>query len=108
MLIPILVAGMLFIRRQYDAQAAELHVRDDADTESERVAREIVARYQTPSVKASVWQLVSTLGPLVAVFTAMYFTYQVSYLLTLGLAVVAAGFLIRTRTGLYGRRDLVV
>jgi len=29
LLIPILVAGMLFIRRQYDAQAAELHVRDD-------------------------------------------------------------------------------
>jgi hypothetical protein len=29
MLIPILVAGMLFIRRQYDAQAAELHVRED-------------------------------------------------------------------------------
>ena len=29
MLIPILVAGMLFIRRQYDAQAVELHVRED-------------------------------------------------------------------------------
>ncbi len=28
-LIPILVAGMLFIRREYDAQAKELHVRDD-------------------------------------------------------------------------------
>jgi amino acid transporter len=29
LLIPILVAAMLFVRRQYDAQAAELHVRDD-------------------------------------------------------------------------------
>jgi hypothetical protein len=29
LLIPILVATMLFIRRQYDAQAAELNVRDD-------------------------------------------------------------------------------
>jgi amino acid transporter len=29
LLIPILVAGMLFIRRQYDAQAVELNVRDD-------------------------------------------------------------------------------
>jgi hypothetical protein len=28
-LIPVLVAMMLFIRRQYEAQAAELHVRDD-------------------------------------------------------------------------------
>ena len=29
MLIPILVAGMLFIRREYDAQERELHVRED-------------------------------------------------------------------------------
>ncbi|CAN5640283.1 APC family permease [soil metagenome] len=29
LLIPILVAGMLFIRRQYDAKERELHVRDD-------------------------------------------------------------------------------
>jgi hypothetical protein len=28
-LIPILVSGMLFIRREYDAQERELHVRDD-------------------------------------------------------------------------------
>jgi amino acid transporter len=29
LLIPVLVAGMLFIRRQYDAQSRELHVRSD-------------------------------------------------------------------------------
>ena len=29
LLMPLLVGGMLFIRRQYDAQASELHVRDD-------------------------------------------------------------------------------
>lgn len=29
LLIPVLVAGMLFIRRQYDGQARELHVRED-------------------------------------------------------------------------------
>ncbi len=29
LLIPVLVTGMLFIRREYDGQAAELHVRDD-------------------------------------------------------------------------------
>jgi omega-6 fatty acid desaturase (delta-12 desaturase) len=41
-------------------------------------------------------QLVNTLGPLVLTFIAMYFAMKVSYLLTLVLAIVAAGFLIRT------------
>ena len=58
--------------------------------------REIVARYQKPSVPRSVIQLINTLGPLLVLFVVMYFTLKVSYLLTLALAVVAAGFLIRT------------
>ena len=58
--------------------------------------REVVARYQTPTIPRSVVQLVNTLGPLVLTFIAMYFAMKVSYLLTLALAVVAAGFLIRT------------
>jgi omega-6 fatty acid desaturase (delta-12 desaturase) len=58
--------------------------------------RQIVARYQAPSVRRSVLQLCTTLVPMLATFVAMYFTYHVSYLLTLGLAVIAAGFLIRT------------
>jgi acyl-lipid omega-6 desaturase (Delta-12 desaturase) len=58
--------------------------------------REIVARYQAPSIPRSVIQLVNTLGPLTLTFIAMYFAMKVSYLLTLVLAVVAAGFLIRT------------
>src|SRR5262245_36470522 len=58
--------------------------------------REVVARYQAPSIPRSVIQLVNTLGPLVLTFIAMYFAMKVSYLLTLVLAVVAAGFLIRT------------
>lgn len=58
--------------------------------------REIVARYQKPSVPRSVVQLVNTLGPLLVLFVLMYFTLSWSYLITLALAVVAAGFLIRT------------
>ena len=58
--------------------------------------REVVARYQAPSIPRSVIQLVNTLGPLTLTFIAMYFAMKVSYLLTLVLAVVAAGFLIRT------------
>jgi omega-6 fatty acid desaturase (delta-12 desaturase) len=58
--------------------------------------KDIVARYQNPSVGKSVWQLSTTLVPLAATFVAMYLAWSVSYWLTLGLAVVAGGFLIRT------------
>jgi amino acid transporter len=42
LLIPILVAGMLFIRRQYDAQAAELEVRDELVVEGPRREQRVV------------------------------------------------------------------
>jgi omega-6 fatty acid desaturase (delta-12 desaturase) len=58
--------------------------------------REIVARYQVPSVKRAVWQLVSTLVPLLASFWLMYLSLSVSYWLTLALALPAAGLTIRT------------
>ena len=58
--------------------------------------REIVARYQTPGVKPAVWQLVSTLIPLIASFVLMYWSLSVSYWLTLLLAIPAAGLTIRT------------
>jgi amino acid transporter len=41
-LIPILVAGMLFIRRQYDAQARELEVRDELIIEGPRRDQRVV------------------------------------------------------------------
>ena len=58
--------------------------------------REIVARYQTPGVKPAVWQLVSTLVPLIVSFILMYWSLSVSYWLTLLLAIPAAGLTIRT------------
>jgi len=58
--------------------------------------REIVARYQTPSVKRAVWQLVSTLVPFVGAVILMNWSLSVSYWLTLALAIPAAGLTIRT------------
>jgi len=58
--------------------------------------REIVARYQTPGVKPAVWQLVSTLVPLVGALILMNWSLSVSYWLTLALAIPAAGLTIRT------------
>lgn len=42
LLIPILVAIMLFIRREYDGQAADLHVRDDIVVEGPRREQRVV------------------------------------------------------------------
>lgn len=56
----------------------------------------MVARYQTPSVKRAVWQLVTTIVPLLGVFALMSWSLSVSYWLTLALAVPAAGLAIRT------------
>ena len=41
------------------------------------------------------WQLINSLGAYVALWVAMYFTVQVSWLLTLLLALLAAGVLVR-------------
>jgi omega-6 fatty acid desaturase (delta-12 desaturase) len=73
----------------------------EAPTESKAAAsaaswREIVARYQVPSVPRAVWQLSSTLILLVATSVVMYWSLDVSYWLTLALALPAAGLFIRT------------
>jgi omega-6 fatty acid desaturase (delta-12 desaturase) len=67
-----------------------------AEPNSNATWREIVAKYQTPGVKPAVWQLISTLVPLVAAVILMNWSLSVSYWLTLALAVPAAGLTIRT------------
>jgi omega-6 fatty acid desaturase (delta-12 desaturase) len=55
----------------------------------------LVAKYQAPSLRVSLWQLATSYLPFIALWIAMYFSLQVSYLLTLALAVLAGGFLMR-------------
>jgi fatty acid desaturase len=57
--------------------------------------KELVAPYQTPTVWRSVWQVVNTLVPYVVLWYLMYRSLEVSYWLTLPLAIVAAGVLVR-------------
>ena len=58
--------------------------------------RDIVARYQQPSLRRSVTQLAVTLSALAAAFAAMHVAMRASYALALAVSVVAAGFLVRT------------
>ena len=57
--------------------------------------RSIVAQYQQPSAKRALWQLTNTLGPYVLLWYVMYQTLQVSLWLTVPLAALSGGLLVR-------------
>ena len=57
--------------------------------------KQAVARYQTPDLRRSLWQLSNTFIPYFVLWYLMVRSLAVSYWLTLGLSVLAAGFLLR-------------
>ncbi len=57
--------------------------------------KKIVAHYEKPAIGRSVWQVVNSVVPYIALWYLMYLSVQVSWWLTLPLAVLAAGFLVR-------------
>ena len=59
------------------------------------VALRALARYRTPELRRSLWQLVDTAVPFAILWASMLFFVERAYWLTLLLAVPAAGFLIR-------------
>ncbi len=77
------------MNEQYPISTAGAHRPDNA------AWKEIVARYQKPSVGRGVWQIVNTLVPYAALWYLMYVCLSVSYWLVVPLAVLAAGFLVR-------------
>src|ERR1043166_3360450 len=58
--------------------------------------KDIVSKYQQPSTGRAVWQLVNTLGPYVLLWCLMYFSLSISLWMTIPLAVLAGGFMVRT------------
>ncbi len=59
------------------------------------VWQEIVAKYQQPSRWRSIWQIADTLIPYAVLWYLMYRSLTVSYWITLPLAILAGGFLVR-------------
>jgi len=57
--------------------------------------RSIVAKYQKPCLKRSCIQVANSIGPYIGLLVAVYFTRDVSWLLTIGLCVLAGLFLVR-------------
>jgi omega-6 fatty acid desaturase (delta-12 desaturase) len=57
--------------------------------------KEVVAKYQQPALRRSLWQLMNTLLPYAALWYSVYLSLAVSYWLTGALVLLAAGFLVR-------------
>jgi omega-6 fatty acid desaturase (delta-12 desaturase) len=57
--------------------------------------KDIVARFQQPSIGRALWQIVNTIVPYSLLWVLMYFTVQVAWWVTLPLAVLAGAFLVR-------------
>ena len=55
----------------------------------------IVAAYQRPDVKRSVWQLVNSIGPYLALWYVAYRLLAVSFWLALPVIALSAGFMVR-------------
>src|SRR5579871_1772789 len=55
----------------------------------------MVAQFQRPSWVKATWQLLNSLGPYALLWYAMYWSLSISFWITLPLAVLAAGFLVR-------------
>jgi len=55
-----------------------------------------VAPYENTNTRKSIFQLINTLVPLVVLWYAAYAALSISYALTLALAIVASGFVVRT------------
>lgn len=57
--------------------------------------KKIIAKYQQPAAWRSAWQIVNSLGPYVVLWYLMYLSLAVSYWITIPLAILGAGFLVR-------------
>lgn len=54
-----------------------------------------IKHYQTPVLHKSIWQIVNTFVPYIALWIAIYFSLSISYWLTALLIILAAAFLVR-------------
>jgi len=57
--------------------------------------RDIIARYEKPHTGRSLWQVSNSVLPYIFLWYGMYLSLSVSYWITFGLAIIAAGFLVR-------------
>jgi omega-6 fatty acid desaturase (delta-12 desaturase) len=69
---------------------------DIPDPALRRNWRKLVAPYQQPDLRRSLWQIATSIPPYLLLWGLMVWSLQTSYWLTLLLAIPAAGFMMRT------------
>ena len=57
--------------------------------------KELVSEFQKPDIKRAIWQIFNTVGSVVLIWIALYFTMNISWWLTIGLSILAGLFLVR-------------
>jgi len=63
--------------------------------ETVKAWKKVVAEFEVPDASKAIWQLVNSVGGLLALWVVMYFTVQVSWLATLLLALLGGGLMVR-------------
>ncbi|MFH1118393.1 MAG: fatty acid desaturase [Bacteroidota bacterium] len=62
---------------------------------SEKSLLKLITNYKIPSVSSSIWQLINTLVPYLALWVLMAYLITISWWLVVPLTIVAAGFTVR-------------
>jgi len=74
-----------------------MNTNSNAPQEAEQIRwQSIVSKYAKPDLARSLWQVANTLIPYFVLWVLMIRSIEISYWITLGLSVIAAGFLMRT------------
>jgi len=64
-------------------------------TDDDKSTKELIKKFSRPDWQRSIWQLVNSVVPYIILMVGMYYSLEISYWLTLVLAIPAAGFLVR-------------
>ncbi len=75
-------------------EAPEQRIQDQRQPDTS-AWKQIVARYQEPALWHGVWQVLNTLIPYAAIWYLMHLSLAVSWWITVPLAILAGGFLVR-------------
>ena len=82
---------MIHVHQELEARDADATLSPSSPAEW----KSIVAEFQNPSALRASWQLINTVGGYAALWVLMYFSLSVSWWLTIPLALLAGGLLVR-------------
>lgn len=62
---------------------------------NDRSWQKVIMKYNKPDFRKSIWQIVNSVVPYIVLWVLMILSLKISYLLTLALSLIAAGFMVR-------------